>query len=68
MAEIGDKITFIPSAFTCMDKKSDDSWYQRYGIESKVTGTVCMIHREHGWYRVRYVLRGREFFETFKIQ
>ena len=68
MVEIGDRITFIPSAFTCMDKKSDDSWYKRYGIESKVTGTVSMIHPEHYWYRVRYELHGRQFFETFKIQ
>lgn len=49
MVQIGDKMTFTPSA-----------WVQEGGLAllraKTVTGTVDFIHRAHRWYRVRYEL------------
>lgn len=63
MIEIGDKVRFVPAAW------SDEFGNARsmMGQVGEVTGTVIQVNEEKGWYRVKYELPGCTGFETFKI-
>ena len=62
--EVGDKITFMPTAWTVLaTEKARDT----FGVATKVTGTIVQINEEHRWYRVRYEVAGTIQHETFKF-
>ena len=52
MYEIGDKITFTPSAVFAADNGQDASRIRNE--RNRVTGVVVAINRKHRWYRVAY--------------
>lgn len=62
MIEIGDKITFQPSAFF-----SDPSCFGAAPIITKVTGWVVYVNQEHRFYRVAYKMPGCIGHECFKF-
>ena len=50
--EIGEKIRFVPSAYTCREQAAAHA--KEIEKTQEVTGTVVEIHYRHGWYRVAY--------------
>lgn len=63
--EIGDQMTFIPSAFIadCAGMKLDSL---RPDMDLRVTGTVDYINREHHYVRVAYETAYGRQHECFK--
>ena len=63
MAEIGDKMRFIPHAF--VQYKQPEARL----AELHVTGTVTQVHRAHRWVRVEYRMPGVAWpcYECFKF-
>lgn len=53
MPEIGEKIRFIPTAYSSGTNGSNASIEDRE--RKTVTGTVIGIHQKHRWYRVAYM-------------
>lgn len=67
MIKIGDKITFIPSAFMDMSRNHfDERAISIYGLTDKVTGTVSFINQDHHFIQVKYEIRGQTFYECLK--
>lgn len=63
MPKVGDKISFIPSAFICganFDKPL-------YGMRGKVKATICYVNEAHNWYRAAFELFGQTMYECFKF-
>lgn len=50
--EIGDKISFIPSAYNSQDNGTEKSREKQ--VKNTVKGTVISVNHEHRWYRVEY--------------
>lgn len=66
MYEVGDKITFTPTAYAAADNGSEASKVRNE--RGKVHGIVTSIHEEHRWYRVTYKPEyDREQHECFKF-
>ena len=62
--EIGDRITFTPSAFISIGggpKYTPDGM-----VPVKVTGTIVEVHEAHRWYRCEYDCLGVILNECFK--
>lgn len=63
--EVGDKITFTPSAIA-VTYNGQESTIER-NERSRVTGVVVAINRKHRWFRVQYKPKyDREQYECFK--
>lgn len=62
--KIGDKVTFIPSAWT---QKTDVNALEAYGAAKDVTGRIERINRAHRWFRVAYEAAGATQYECFKF-
>ena len=62
--KIGDKIRFIPSAWT---QFSDSSSLSSYGVKGYVEGEIVEINYAHRWYRARYQAGGATLYESFKF-
>lgn len=63
MPQIGEKISFIPSAFingANLDKPLA-------GMRGKVKATIDYINEEHHWFRAAYDLFGQTMHECFKF-
>lgn len=70
MVKIGNRITFVPAAFSGsngVDNNMRAEADARYGVVHKVTGTVVYINWAHRWCSVEYILRGKSFRESFKL-
>ena len=52
MHEVGDSITFTPTAWGTACNGSDES--RKQAEQKRVKGVVERIHRAHGWYRLAY--------------
>ena len=54
--QIGDKIAFIPSAYThgAGSGAPGSEEAREFREKSGVTGTVVQVNLAHGWYRVAY--------------
>lgn len=65
MIEIGDKISFIPDAFS----RGDPAHPNPYAAHT-VSGRVVYINREHGWYRVKYTYHDGRYkdHECFRLE
>ena len=62
---VGDKIRFQPEAFVTTTGKDQ----QQFGAMShKVTGTVVLVNRANGWFRVRYETTFGTQHECFKFE
>lgn len=65
MIELGDKIRFVPSAFSnCND---GSQMHQYGGCPTEVTGVIDYINQEHRWYRVRFEIFNTVLHEGFKF-
>lgn len=62
--EIGDKLSFTPSAWT---QFSGANVLDTYGVELKVRGTVIWINAAHRYARVEYTAGGCINHECFKF-
>ena len=62
--KIGDKVKFIPAAWT---QFSAANVLEQYGAQGEVVGEIIEINREHRWYRVQYQAGGTTQHETFKF-
>lgn len=62
MVEIGDAIRFKPTAFM-----TEGALTSFNNAPVEVTGRVCYINYEHGFYRVRAEVEGGVLHECFKI-
>lgn len=59
MPDIGEKISFIPDAFTRVEKDPR--------VPVRVAGIVDYINRAHRYYRVRFEVNGYTLYECFKF-
>lgn len=62
--KIGDKIRFIPSAWT---QFGDTNSLSSYGVKGDVEGEIVEINYAHRWYRARYQAGGATLYESFKF-
>lgn len=62
--EIGDSYRFRPSALIMAEPGVS---YMPKDAPREVTGTVECIHWQHRWFRVRWMMYGKTFFECFPI-
>ena len=62
--EVGDSYTFRPSALIMADPGVS---YMPKDAPRVVTGTIERIHWEHVWFRVRWMMYGKTFYECFPI-
>lgn len=70
MVEIGDEITFVPSAYISGPGTGNNGTEAaREHLErSEVVGVVTQINQDHRWYRVTYKPKyDREQHECFKF-
>lgn len=64
MPNIGDRISFVPSAFPA-DPPAGGRRLQQ--IPHKVSAEIVYINHAHNWFRAEYTLWGRTMHECFKI-
>ena len=63
--KIGDKISFVPSAFFGEKFAKDKAAHL---IPRRVTGTIIKIHKAHRYCRVEYQVHDYTLHECFKIR
>ena len=63
--KIGDKISFVPSAFFGEKFAKDKAAHL---IPRRVTGTIIKIHKAHRYCRVEYQVHNYTLHECFKIR
>ena len=63
MPNIGDKISFIPSAFMV----SNTPGRALHGMPRKVKATVTYVNEAHHWFRATYDIWGQQMHECFKF-
>ena len=66
MPEIGQRISFVPSAFTeC--KPTNAGRPVTVNIPHKITGVIDYINSAHRWFRARFEVHGKTMYEGFKF-
>lgn len=65
---LGTEVIFTPFTNLWQDGKHYKSWEENsWIIPKEIRGTVCCIHRAHGWFRVRYEAFGHTQYECFRL-
>ena len=63
MPKVGDKISFLPSAFACAQQPSK----ALEGMPQRVRATVTYINEEHRWFCATFEVWGKPMRECFKF-
>lgn len=65
MPKVGDKISFVPSAF--FQQQPPHAGHRLQEVPHRVKATICYVNEAHNWFRAAFEIFGQTQYECFKF-